>query len=200
MTESKPPVNELPPSSVADPLLKRIVERFEAESLPYVVIGGQAVIIHGHVRYTHDIDFTLGFPIFELDRVIRIRDQLGIKPAQEDSDEFARLSHVLHCLDPATGVGIDLSFVDSPYLVQAIERATVVEVLGQPVRFLNVVDLLVHKVIAGRAQDHTDVVELLNHGHDVDHGEVNRWLEQFEQVVEEELRERYAAWRREAEV
>ena len=180
--------------------MSRLGRALDGAGWPYVVIGGQAVIMHGHVRVTRDVDFTLHAPLGTLAELIAWRDEVGLVPRGPGTDDIARVSQVLPCLDPDTGMGVDFSLVDSPYLDQARERGPVVEVDGYPVRFLHINDLIIHKVIAGRAQDQIDVVELLNYGHEVDHGEVNRWLEQFEQVVEEELRERYAAWRREAEV
>ena len=41
-------------------LLARLVLELEARGLPYMVIGGQAVLVHGEPRLTRDIDITLG--------------------------------------------------------------------------------------------------------------------------------------------
>ena len=41
-------------------LLARLALELEARSLPYMVIGGQAVLVHGEPRLTRDIDITLG--------------------------------------------------------------------------------------------------------------------------------------------
>ncbi len=179
--------------------MSRVSRAFDKAGIPYVIIGGQAVIVHGYIRYTHDVDFSVGLPINRLAEVIRIRDALGLQPRDPDSDLAARFKFVLHCIDPQTEYGVDISFVDSPYLTLATERAKVHRVQGNPVRFLSVEDVLVHKVVAFRLNDQADVIELLNRGHTVDHAEVERWLAEFESVCEEPLCERYRELRRRAD-
>jgi hypothetical protein len=41
-------------------LLERIALALEQAAVPYMVIGGQAVLLHGEPRLTKDIDVTLG--------------------------------------------------------------------------------------------------------------------------------------------
>ena len=43
-----------------DELLARIAGALDARALPYMVIGGQAVLLYGEPRLTRDIDITLG--------------------------------------------------------------------------------------------------------------------------------------------
>ncbi|MGH9222268.1 MAG: nucleotidyl transferase AbiEii/AbiGii toxin family protein, partial [Acidimicrobiales bacterium] len=45
--------------------LARLSQSLEAKDLPFMLIGGQAVLLHGQPRLTEDIDVTLGV---ELDR------------------------------------------------------------------------------------------------------------------------------------
>jgi len=48
-------------------LLARIASALSRGNLPYMVIGGQAVLLYGEPRLTKDIDITLGIPIDRLD-------------------------------------------------------------------------------------------------------------------------------------
>ena len=41
-------------------LIKEIAESLDEERIPYMIIGGQAVLIYGRPRLTRDIDITLG--------------------------------------------------------------------------------------------------------------------------------------------
>ena len=41
-------------------LLKKIANELSAHNIPYMVIGGQAVLLYGEPRVTKDIDITLG--------------------------------------------------------------------------------------------------------------------------------------------
>jgi hypothetical protein len=44
-------------------LLKKIANELNTCNIPYMVIGGQAVLIYGEPRLTKDIDITLGIGI-----------------------------------------------------------------------------------------------------------------------------------------
>lgn len=41
-------------------LLKKIASELATEKIPYMIIGGQALLIYGEPRLTKDIDITLG--------------------------------------------------------------------------------------------------------------------------------------------
>ena len=45
---------------MVESLLAKISLRLEQRGIPYMVIGGQAVLVHGEPRLTRDIDITLG--------------------------------------------------------------------------------------------------------------------------------------------
>ena len=44
-------------------LLKRLAETLEEAQIPYMIIGGQAVLFYGFPRLTQDVDVTLGVDI-----------------------------------------------------------------------------------------------------------------------------------------
>ena len=43
-------------------LIGRIAEELNSRGLPFMLIGGQAVLLHGRPRLTEDIDITVGAP------------------------------------------------------------------------------------------------------------------------------------------
>ena len=44
-------------------LLKKIANELNTHNIPYMVIGGQAVLLYGEPRLTKDIDIALGIGI-----------------------------------------------------------------------------------------------------------------------------------------
>ncbi len=54
------PRSESRGSSMFQQLLESIAQGLDARGLPYMVIGGQAVLLYGEPRLTRDIDITLG--------------------------------------------------------------------------------------------------------------------------------------------
>ena len=49
-------------------LLLKVVKGLDNNHIPYIIIGGQAVNLHGTVRATQDIDIT--FDIFDVRNII----------------------------------------------------------------------------------------------------------------------------------
>lgn len=41
-------------------LIKKVAQRLDEDKIPYMLIGGQAVLLYGRPRLTQDIDITLG--------------------------------------------------------------------------------------------------------------------------------------------
>ncbi|MCC7407951.1 MAG: hypothetical protein IT442_07765 [Phycisphaeraceae bacterium] len=168
-------------------LMARLGKAFDKAAIPYMVIGGQAVIHHGRSRYTQDIDLTLGISPFEAENVMALLAKMNIQPVAEDPHEFVRMTHVLPSMSAMLDLRVDFSFTDSPYELQAIARGEDVVLAGTPVRFATAEDLVVHKIIAGRPIDHQDVMGVLlkNPGLDADY--VRHWLGQFGQALERPL-------------
>lgn len=78
-----PPVTgELPP-----PLdLDRIVATFREHDVDFVVIGGIAVLAHGHPRATFDLDFMADPARDNMVRLAAALDDLGARPRGVDAD------------------------------------------------------------------------------------------------------------------
>jgi hypothetical protein len=51
-------------------LLERIAQSLTNAGIPYMVIGGQAVLLYGEPRLTKDIDITLGADLTRLQDVL----------------------------------------------------------------------------------------------------------------------------------
>ncbi len=79
------PKRPLPVRSRASNLLLRVARALDAAGQPFVVIGGQAVIRHGHVRFTRDVDVTVPVMPYEYPRIARIVEPLGISYRDVDA-------------------------------------------------------------------------------------------------------------------
>ncbi len=152
-----------------------------------MVIGGQAVLLYGEPRLTRDIDITLGVNVDELDKILRITSNLRLKVLVEDEQDFVKRTMVLPVMEEESGIRIDFIFSFSLYEKQAIERAKEIKLGRTSVRFGSLEDVVIHKVIAGRPRDIEDVKSILakNPNYDLDY--IEKWLEEFDVTIGENL-------------
>jgi len=166
-------------------LLKKISLQLKKRPIPYMVIGGQAVLLYGEPRLTRDIDITLGIGVDGLGKLKKVISVVGLKILVKKDKEFVEKNMVLPTLDGKSGIRVDFIFSFSPYERQAIERAKDIKLGRSLVRFASLEDVVIHKVVAGRARDHEDVKSILlkNPKYDLDY--IEKWLEEFDKSLEE---------------
>jgi predicted nucleotidyltransferase len=166
-------------------LLKRVAGELSRKAVPYMVIGGQAVLLYGEPRLTRDIDITLGIGIEELQRAKDVVEALGLQYLTPDIERFVRDTMVLPVSDEASGIRVDFIFSFSPYERQAIERAKDVALGDTAIRFAALEDVVIHKIVAGRPKDIDDIKAMLIKNPEYDKTYVRRWLEEFDASLEE---------------
>jgi hypothetical protein len=161
-------------------LLARIGRTLPTYNIPYMIIGGQALLLYGEPRLTKDIDITLGAGTDRLPDVLNLLGALGLEPATDDIESFVQRTMVLPALDTATGIRVDFIFSFTPYEKGAIARSRKVSIGGEDVAFATAEDLIIHKIFAGRPRDLEDVrsVLLRNPSQDLDY--IRQWLREFD--------------------
>jgi hypothetical protein len=172
-------------------LLEAIARGLERLGIPYMLIGGQAVLLYGEPRLTRDIDVTLGVGPERLSEVLEWVRGNGWQVLVEAPVEFVGKTMILPCLEPASGIRMDLIFSFSPYEQQALKRARRVPLSRAQVCFASLEDLIIHKVLAGRPRDLEDVrgILLKNPGFDLEY--IHRWLREFDRSLGEKSLERF---------
>lgn len=163
-------------------LLKQIAQQLDNAEIRYMVIGGQAVLIHGEPRFTKDIDITMEITPQNLQQVLEVVKHLGLKILVKDVEKFVEDTWVLPTLDERSGIRVDFIFSFSTYEKTAIERAVKIEINGYPVKFASVEDLIIHKIFAGRPRDIEDVRKILLKNK-VDENYIKKWLKEFDKAL-----------------
>lgn len=150
-----------------------------------MLIGGQAVLIYGRPRLTQDIDITLGIDTDEFQIIEKVCKKLRLRVLPENPENFAKETKVLPAEDSKTKIRLDFIFSFSPYEAQAIERAKKVTVDRYPVKFASCEDVIIHKMVAGRAIDEEDVRSiLLKNKNSIDFNYIKKWLLEFNDIME----------------
>lgn len=89
--------------------------------------------------------------------------------------------------DPVSKIRIDFIFSFSEYEAQAIRNTRSVLIENYPVKFASCEDVIIHKMIAGRAIDEEDVKSILaKNKTTLDMKYIEKWLKEFSQIPEYE--------------
>jgi len=172
-------------------ILERIALALEDLRIPYLVIGGQAVLLYGEPRLTRDIDITLGVGPDRLPAIVGLIQGWGWTVLTSFPAEFVERTLVLPCLEPASGVRVDFIFSFSAFEKQAMDHARRVVVGKAAVRFASVEDLIIHKIVAGRPRDLEDVKGILLRRPAIDLVYLDHWLDEFDRSLGEQILRRW---------
>lgn len=166
-------------------LIKRIARNLDERQVPYMIIGGQAVLLYGNPRLTRDVDITLGVDTDHFHLIDTVCKDAGLKILPDDPESFAQQTKVLPAEDSESRIRVDFVFSFTAYETQAINHAQAVLMEGYGVRFATREDVIIHKMVAGRPIDEEDVKGILakNRGA-IDLEYVRRWLLQFAEIPE----------------
>jgi len=170
---------------VIEKLIKEIARCLDQRDIPYMIIGGQAVLVYGRPRLTRDIDITLGVDTDKFELIEDVCKKLKLKILPESPKDFARKTRVLPAEEPESKIRVDFIFSFSEYEKQALKRTKRLEIDNYAVRFASCEDVIIHKMVAGRAIDEEDVKSILiKHKGSIDFEYIKRWLLEFGKIPE----------------
>jgi hypothetical protein len=143
------------------------------DGVRYVVVGGLAVVLHGHPRMTADIDLVVDLEPSAARLAIQTLTRMGLRPripveAEAFADPSQRRSWieergmtVFNLYDPNDPLrSVDL-FVESPIpFDQLWSRSERIGLPGGDVRVASIEDLIDMKKLAGRPLDIADIEAL----------------------------------------
>lgn len=162
-------------------LLNKIGQKLLEGEIPYMVIGGQALLVHGEPRLTRDIDITLGVGIERLPDISKIAGEVPLRSLVDDPEGFTGKTMVFPCVEDESGIRVDFIFSFTPYERQAIDRAEKVALAGGEVKFASAEDLVIHKVFAHRPRDLEDAGSVIRKNPDLDLAYIRSWLARFQE-------------------
>jgi predicted nucleotidyltransferase len=153
--------------------IERVLDSLNRAGVRYLVVGGVAVVLHGYLRVTADLDLVVQLERGNVDRAVRALSELGWRPrapvaARSFADPDVRRSWieskgmtVFSLWSPeAPALEVDI-FVDEPFdFDETYDRSVVVELDTTHARVVGVDDLIALKQKAGRHQDLADIEAL----------------------------------------
>ena len=152
---------------------EELFRAFEENKIRYLVVGGVAVVLHGFVRATADLDLMVALDPENLKAFVTLMKKMGYKPKSPVAIEDFLLAknrkswkeekgmRVFSLFHPKKGSELIDVFVDEPIpFTEAYERRLTIQVGDLPIAVASTEDLIKLKQQAGRAQDLEDIQAL----------------------------------------
>jgi hypothetical protein len=147
------------------------------------VIDGVAVQYWGEPRLTQDIDVTVSAPLEDLAGFVsQILEHFS--PRLDDALDFALKNRVI-LVETSNGYSLDISLGLPGYEDEVVARAVGVELdPGKVIMICSAEDLIIHKAVAGRAQDVRDIEGIIYRQRvSLDADYIRKWLKEFSDVT-----------------
>jgi hypothetical protein len=138
---------------------KEFIQSINAKKVSYLVVGGYAVALHGHPRYTKDIDIWIEISRDNADAIVAALDQFGFASLGLKAEDFLEPDIVIQLGYPPNRIDI-LTTIPGVEFSECWKSRVVVEIDGEPVNFIDLEHLVKNKRASGRAQDLADVENL----------------------------------------
>ena len=168
-------------------LILKIISELDREKIPYMIIGGQAILLHGEPRMTQDIDITLGIDIDDYKKIESVITKLKLEPLVGNIQGFLEKTRTLPVRDSNTGVRIDIIFSFIGYERQAIERGKKFRYKNQSINYASKEDMIIMKIIAGRSRDLDDAAGIMLKNKNLDEKYIRKWLNEFSGLLERDF-------------
>jgi predicted nucleotidyltransferase len=138
---------------------KEFIKSLNDHKVRYLIVGGYAVAIHGHPRYTKDIDVWIEPSQENAVRLIAALDAFGFGALGLRTDDFLDPSQVVQLGYPPNRIDLLLALKGVDFENCYTARLQV-EIDGMTVDFIDLENLKKNKQAVGRFQDLADLENL----------------------------------------
>jgi hypothetical protein len=139
---------------------KDLLKSLNSNKVKYLLIGGYAVILHGHPRFTNDLDIVIGWDDENVLRCVEALREFGFSGSDVSPQLFSEAKSVVRIGVAPVKIEI-LNYLEGVDFDAAYERRETREVEDITLDVISLDDLLTNKKAVGRDHDLLDVKELL---------------------------------------
>jgi predicted nucleotidyltransferase len=141
------------------PDFREFIQSLNDNGVRYLVVGGYAVALHGHPRYTKDIDIWVDLDLENAGKLIRAIDQFGFGELGLNPDDFMEADQIIQLGDPPNRIDLITSLPGVEF-ADCFSSRLEVEMDGVKVNFIDLENLRKNKKASGRFQDLADLESL----------------------------------------
>ena len=138
---------------------REFVQSLNANHVQYLVVGGYAVALHGHPRYTKDIDLWVDMSPENAANIIVALEQFGFGTLELTAADFLVPDQIIQLGYPPSRIDL-LTTLPGVDFSKSYATRVQVDVEGVPVSFIDLDNLKRNKKASGRHQDLADLENL----------------------------------------
>ncbi|NCS57086.1 MAG: hypothetical protein GPJ16_09065 [Microcystis aeruginosa G11-04] len=140
---------------------KEFIQLLNDNQVKYLVIGGYAVAVHGHPRYTKDINIWIEISQENAQKLVTALSQFGFESLGLTSDDFQTPNQIIQLGYPPNRIDL-ITNPDGVDFQTCYDSKIEVMLNDVPVNFINLDNLKKNKLASGRLQDLADLENLQN--------------------------------------
>jgi hypothetical protein len=125
----------------------------------YLVVGGYAVAIHGHPRFTKDINIWIDRSSTNAELIVKALEQFGFASLELKKNDFLVEDQIIQLGYPPNRIDI-ITSLEGVDFKESYEKRLQVHVEGVEINFINLDNLRKNKKATGRLQDLADLEKL----------------------------------------
>lgn len=142
------------------PDFKEFVSLLIENEVEYLIVGGYAVGIYGHPRYTGDLDIWLNPTPENAIRIVNVVNFFGFSSFGLTSDDFIKEGNVIQLGYPPLRIDL-LTQIDGVTFEECYQNSKKVEIEGIEFNFIGYQDLIKNKRETGRFKDLDDIEHMI---------------------------------------
>ncbi|WP_149242023.1 DUF6036 family nucleotidyltransferase [Dyadobacter sp. 32] len=144
-----------------EPEYINLIRLLNEEGAEYVVLGGHAVIAHGYLRTTGDVDIFVRPSHENAIQLLKVMERYGYTNGEFDLEDFTKVPSYLSFARYDGWIDI-MTFTLGVSFDECYDNRLVLEIQGVPVNFIGLRQLLENKRATGRPQDIRDLENLMD--------------------------------------
>lgn len=144
-----------------EPEYINLIRLLNEEGAEYVVLGGHAVIAHGYLRTTGDVDIFVRPSHQNAIQLLKVMERYGYTNGEFDLEDFTKVPSYLSFARYDGWIDI-MTFTLGVSFDECYDNRLVLEIQGVPVNFIGLRQLLENKRATGRPQDIRDLENLMD--------------------------------------
>lgn len=138
---------------------KEFIELLNKHNVRYLVIGGYAVALHGHPRYTKDLDIWIEMEPGNADRLINALADFGFGSVGLNQNDFITPDQVIQLGYPPNRIDL-ITTPDGIDFETCYDSKLEISISEIIVNFIDLENLKLNKKASGRLQDLADLENL----------------------------------------